>query len=103
MLFIESEIFTEDVTELLSDDEYREFQQFLADNPDWGDVITDTGGLRKIRWKAKGKGKRSGVRVIYFHKVSDSHIRLLLIYKKGIQDDLSSDEKRQLRALNEGW
>lgn len=103
MLFIESDIFTEDVIELLSDDEYREFQQFLADNPDWGDVITDTGGLRKIRWKAKGKGKRSGVRVIYFHKVSESQIRLLLIYKKGIQDDLSSDEKRQLRALNEGW
>lgn len=103
MLFIESDIFTEDVIELLSDDEYREFQQFLADNPDWGDVISDTGGLRKIRWKAKGKGKRGGVRVIYFHKVSESQIRLLLIYKKGIQDDLSSDEKRQLRALNEGW
>lgn len=103
MLFIETNIFTEDVKDLLTDDEYREFQAFLAENPDWGDVIQNTGGLRKIRWAAKGKGKRSGVRVIYFHKVSDSHIRLLLIYKKGIQDDLSEDEKRTLRALNEGW
>ncbi|MBJ7222694.1 MULTISPECIES: type II toxin-antitoxin system RelE/ParE family toxin [unclassified Brenneria] len=103
MLFIETDIFTEDVKELLSDDEYREFQVFLADNPDFGDVIQNTGGLRKIRWSCRGKGKRGGVRVIYFYKVSASHIRLLLIYKKGVQDDLSEDEKQQLRALNEGW
>lgn len=103
MLFIETDIFTEDVKELLTDDEYREFQMFLAENPDWGDVIQHTGGLRKIRWSANGKGKRGGVRVIYFHKVSDWQIRLLLIYKKGVQDDLNDDEKRQLRALNEGW
>ncbi len=65
MLFIETPVFTEDVKELLSDDEYREFQQFMADNPGWGDVIQNTGGLRKVRWAAKGKGKRGGVRVIY--------------------------------------
>ncbi|KFC00954.1 cytotoxic translational repressor of toxin-antitoxin stability system [Trabulsiella guamensis ATCC 49490] len=103
MLFIETNIFTEDVKKLLSDDEYRKFQQFMADNPDWGDVIQNTGGLRKVRWVAKGKGKRGGVRVIYYHKLAESQIRLLLIYKKGVQDDLSDDEKRQLRALNEGW
>ena len=65
MLFIETPVFTEDVKELLSDDEYREFQEFMADNPGWGDVIQNTGGLRKVRWAAKGKGKRGGVRVIY--------------------------------------
>jgi hypothetical protein len=54
MLFIETPVFTEDVKELLSDDEYREFQQFMADNPGWGDVIQNTGGLRKVRWAAKG-------------------------------------------------
>jgi len=75
----------------------------MAENPDWGDIIQNTGGLRKVRWSVSGKGKRSGVRVIYYHKVSQSQIRLLLIYRKGIQDDLSEDEKRQLRALNEGW
>lgn len=103
MLFIETEVFTEDVKQLLTDDEYREFQQFLAENPDWGDVIQHTGGLRKMRWSAKGKGKRSGVRVIYFHKVTKSQIRLIFIYKKGVHDDLSDDERRQLRAINEGW
>ncbi|MDE9518380.1 type II toxin-antitoxin system RelE/ParE family toxin [Xenorhabdus bovienii] len=103
MIFIETPIFTEDGKELLSDDEYREFQQYLADNPAAGDVIQRTGGLRKVRWVSRGKGKRGGVRVIYYHKVDASHIRLLLIYKKGIKDDLSESEKKVLRALNEGW
>ncbi|AWK13710.1 type II toxin-antitoxin system RelE/ParE family toxin [Candidatus Fukatsuia symbiotica] len=103
MIFIETDIFTEDCKALLRDDEYRELQQYLTDNPEVGDVITHTGGLRKVRWAAKGKGKRSGVRIIYYHKVAVSHIRLLLIYKKGIKDDLSTDEKKVLRILNERW
>ncbi|MBI6548623.1 type II toxin-antitoxin system RelE/ParE family toxin [Xenorhabdus lircayensis] len=103
MIFIETPIFTEDCKDLLSDDEYREFQQYLADNPAAGDVIQHTGGLRKVRWSSGGKGKRGGVRVIYYHKVDASHIRLLLIYKKGVKDDLSESEKKVLRTLNEGW
>lgn len=103
MIFIETPIFTEDVLTLLSDKEYREFQLYLAENPTAGDVIKETGGLRKVRWASGGKGKRGGVRVIYYHKVSESQIRLLVIYKKGIKDDLSADERRALRALNERW
>ncbi len=56
MIFIETPIFTEDVKELLSDDEYDEFQGYLADNPLAGDVIQQTGGLRKVRWSFQGKG-----------------------------------------------
>ncbi|WP_440530345.1 type II toxin-antitoxin system RelE/ParE family toxin [Serratia nevei] len=103
MLFIETPIFTEDVLTLLSDEEYREFQLYLVENPTAGDVIKETGGLRKVRWASGGKGKRGGVRVIYYHKLSESQIRLLVIYKKGIKDDLSADERRALRALNERW
>ncbi|CAI1624834.1 MULTISPECIES: type II toxin-antitoxin system RelE/ParE family toxin [Serratia] len=103
MIFIETPIFTEDVLTLLSDEEYREFQLHLAENPTAGDVIKETGGLRKVRWASGGKGKRGGVRVIYYYKLSESQIRLLVIYKKGIKDDLSADEKRALRALNERW
>ncbi|MEG3135408.1 type II toxin-antitoxin system RelE/ParE family toxin [Rouxiella sp. T17] len=88
---------------LLNDDEYRKFQQYLADNPLIGDVIPDTGGLRKIRWAAGGKGKSGGVRIIYYYLLSDLQIRLLLIYKKGIKDDLSQQEKKILRGLNERW
>ncbi len=103
MIFIETPIFTEDVLTLLSDEEYREFQLYLAENPTAGDVIKETGGLRKVRWASGGKGKRGGVRVIYYYKLSESQIRLLVIYKKGIKDDLSADERRALRALNERW
>lgn len=103
MIFIETPIFTADLNEFLTDDEYAEFQQYLADNPRSGDVIQDTGGLRKIRWTSNGKGKRGGVRVIYYHLNADAQIRLLLIYKKGIQDNLTEKQKKILRKLNEGW
>ena len=103
MIFIETPIFTEDLHNLLSDEEYTEFQKYLALNPLRGDVIQSTGGLRKIRWAAGGKGKRGGVRIIYYHVTADSQIRLLLIYKKGIQDDLTADQKKVLRHINERW
>jgi mRNA-degrading endonuclease RelE of RelBE toxin-antitoxin system len=103
MVFIETPIFTEDVLVLLSDDEYREFQQYLADNPLSGDPIQKTGGLRKIRWSSGGKGKRGGVRIIYYYVTAASQIRLLLIYKKGVKDDLTEKEKKILRQINEGW
>ncbi|MCF6767165.1 addiction module toxin RelE [Thiotrichales bacterium 19S11-10] len=103
MIFIETDIFTEDLKELLSDDEYANFQIYLADNPLAGDVIQQTGGLRKIRWSIQGKGKRGGVRVIYYYVLPDSQIRLLLIYKKGKKDDLTPEQKKILRQLNERW
>lgn len=103
MIFIETPVFTEDVINLLSDEEYAEFQKYLANNPLAGEVIQQTGGLRKVRWSAQGKGKRGGVRVIYYHVTADSQIRLILIYKKGIQDDLTAEQKKMLRQLNERW
>jgi hypothetical protein len=102
-MFIETAFFTEDVLGLLSDDEYHQLQLCLAANPDAGDLIKDTGGLRKIRWAAGGKGKRGGVRVIYYDASSEDRIRMLLIYKKGIKDDLTTKEKAVLRGINERW
>lgn len=67
------------------------------------DVIQHTGGLRKIRWLAEGRGKRGGVRVIYFHRTREFEIRLLLIYRKGIKDDLSASEKAILKKMIERW
>jgi mRNA-degrading endonuclease RelE of RelBE toxin-antitoxin system len=103
MIFIETPIFTDDLLRLLSDEEYAEFQAFLALNPTSGDVIQQTGGLRKIRWASKGKGKRGGVRVIYYYLMANSQIRLLLIYQKGIQDNLTDAQKKILRTINERW
>ncbi len=75
----------------------------MALNPEAGDVIPGTGGLRKVRWSVAGGGKRGGVRVIYFHVAAQAEVRLLLIYRKGVKDDLTGAEKRALRRLNEDW
>ena len=103
MVFIETPVFTRQVRELLSDEAYAAFQWHLAVNPRAGEVIQGTGGLRKVRWSAPGSGKRGGVRVIYFHVAADAQVRLLLIYRKGVKDDLTVAEKRTLRRLNQDW
>ena len=103
MVFIESAVFTRHVRELLTDEEYAGLQWHLALYPKEGEVIQNTGGLRKVRWASGGGGKRGGVRVIYFHAVSQKQVRLLLIYRKGVKDDLSAAEKKVLRNLNENW
>ena len=103
MVFIETPIFTADVRALLSDDEYSALQQHLVTVPNAGDVIAGTGGLRKIRWTVAGKGKRGGTRVIYYHVVAQAQIRMILIYQKGIKDDLTPKEKTVLRKINAEW
>jgi mRNA-degrading endonuclease RelE of RelBE toxin-antitoxin system len=60
--------FTRLVQEYLNDDEYRELQKALMDNPETGKVIPGSGGVRKLRWRAPGRGKRGGYRVIYYAK-----------------------------------
>tara|TARA_B110000879_G_C11085882_1_gene476862 strand:+ start:147 stop:350 length:204 start_codon:yes stop_codon:yes gene_type:complete len=61
MIFVETKIFTDDLQKYLTDMEYSEFQKYLADNPTGGDIIINSGGLRKVRWKANGKSKSGGV------------------------------------------
>jgi hypothetical protein len=102
MVFIETPIFTTDVCALLSDEEYAALQQHLVSAPNAGPVIAGTGGLRKIRWAVAGKGKRGGTRVIYYHVVAQSQIRMILIYRKGIKDDLTPKEKTILRKTRSG-
>lgn len=66
MVIIETTVFTRRIKELMPDDDYQELQEALIHAPDAGDVIRNSGGIRKIRWSAKGHGKRGGVRVIYY-------------------------------------
>jgi hypothetical protein len=103
VVFIESPVFTRQLTELLTDEEYASLQRHLALYPEAGKLIQGTGGLRKLRWARGHRGKRGGVRAIYFYAVSEHQVRLLLIYGKGVKDDLSAAEKKVLRALNENW
>ena len=103
MIFIETSIFTEDVKDLLPDDLYAELQKHLALYPDAGDLIQETGGIRKFRWKLPGKGKSGGVRVIYFWRTKADQILMLAIYPKSTKDDLSAAEKKALCKVVERW
>ena len=99
--FFETPVFTRRIRELMSDSEYAALQGTLIVNPDAGDLIPGTGGLRKIRWQEsqRGKGKRGGVRVIYYWYDAESVIYMLLAYSKSERDDLSASEKRILKRL----
>jgi hypothetical protein len=76
-------------------------QTALILQPDLGDLIQNTGGIRKLRWKeaGRGKGKRGGVRAIYYWYAAGSSIYFLHIYSKSEQADLSDSEKKALRKL----
>lgn len=101
MVFKESPLFTKWAKEILSDDELRHFQNELLLNPELGDVIRGTGGLRKARIAYGGQGKCGAGRVIYFRYVSEEVIYLLLGFSKNQQSDLSSNQRKILRHLME--
>ncbi len=103
MIFIESSVFTKLMTNYLSDSQYSEFQKYLLKNPDIGDLIRGSGGLRKVRWTSGNKGKRGGVRIIYFWKIAEDQIYLLTIYAKNEITDLSSNDKRILKQMIDRW
>ncbi len=87
----------------MDDDNYKDLQEALVIRPDLGDLIQGSGGLRKVRWNLKGTGKSGGVRIIYYWVVDDQHIRMLYVYPKGRQDNLTKTQIAQLRALVERW
>ncbi len=101
MVIIETLVFTRQVQELLSDAEYRELQIALADRPNAGAIIVGSGGLRKFRWAAKGRGKRGGSRVIYYWAVAQAQLLMLLIYSKHDQEDLTREQLKTLKKIVE--
>ena len=105
LTFIETPVFTEQITSLLDDDEYSEFQAMLVANPEAGRVISGAGGLRKIRWKDPGrqKGKRGGIRIIYYYRIHIGQVLLLTAYDKDHQSDLSTSQKRLFREIVRNW
>ena len=96
--FFETPVFTRQITALLDDGDYRQLQVTLALKPAAGDLIRGSGGLRKIRWAIRGRGKSGGIRVIYY-LVDDGEIYFLLAYAKNEQEDLDSRQLRILRNL----
>ncbi len=96
--FVESPLFTKQVHDYLTDIEYAIFQEYLAANPDMGNVVRGSGGVRKVRWSRRGTGKSGGVRVLYFARTEAGQIWLLLIYAKSAVDSIPG---HILKALKE--
>ena len=99
MIFLETPVFTRQLRELVDDDHYRELQSILVTHPDAGDLIPRSGGLRKIRVAASGRGKSGDARVIYYWVVGKDQIYMLLAYAKNVQDDLTQEQLKALRTL----
>jgi hypothetical protein len=100
MEFIEAPAFSHHRAEYLGEEEYRALQGELAANPELGDVMPDTGGFRKLRWAdaRRGKGRRGGLRIIYYYFASDHQIWLMTLYGKNEFADLTAQEKKALKA-----
>ncbi len=99
MRFIETPIFTKELQHLLEDEEYRALQLALLFRPEQGVLIPGAGGLRKLRWSQKGKGKRGGCRVIYYWDKKHETFYMLLAYAKSKQEDLTPTQMKVLTKL----
>jgi len=95
--FVETRLFTRLVGQYLSDDEYRKLQQALIDDPELGAVIPGSGGIRKVRWGLAGRGKRGGLRIIYFLRVRQRQIWMLTLYPKNVADNIPTHILRRIR------
>lgn len=96
---VETPAFTRAATKIWNEAELAALVDHVARDPEGGDVIPGTGGVRKMRWSRSGSGKRGGARVIYFYYRPDCPLYLLLAYAKAQASDLTPDEKRAVTAL----
>ncbi|EGH98713.1 hypothetical protein ALO43_200377 [Pseudomonas tremae] len=98
--FIETSMFTRQIKALATDDELRSLQAILIESPDKGDLITNTGGLRKVRMAMGNQGKSGSARVIYFLATPEV-IYLVMAYPKSTKDSLTDAEKTELKLLTQ--
>ncbi len=101
MVIIETSIFTKQIKSLIDDETYRLLQSDLIANPAVGKLISGSGGLRKVRWKIEGGGKRGGIRVIYYWANNNNQIYMLLAYQKNEMENISKKQLAILRKLVE--
>jgi hypothetical protein len=95
----ETIVFQRTATKILSIEAIDELVDFVARHPSAGDVIEGTGGLRKLRWRLSGRGKRGGARVIYYFHSDAMPLLLLLAYSKSAVTDITANEKRRMAAV----
>lgn len=95
--FIETKLFTRLVQDYLTDEEYQGLQALLIEQPEAGTVVPGSGGVRKLRWRATGRGKRGGYRVIYYAKIESGIIWMLTMYPKNVKDNIPTHILRAIR------
>jgi hypothetical protein len=100
--FIETRLFTRLVHQYLSDDEYARLQEALIADPAAGDVVPGSGGVRKLRWGTAGRGKRGGLRVIYFLRTRQGQIWMLTLYPKNVSDNIPAHVLREIKEEIDG-
>ena len=100
--FIETKLFTRLVQDYLSDDEYAGLQQALLADPEAGVIIPASGGVRKLRWGVAGRGKRGGIRVIYFLRTRHGQIWMLTLYAKSVAENISANVLKQIKEEIDG-
>lgn len=99
MTVVETPFFLRKATALLDDEERSELVMFLGVNPEAGDVVPETGGVRKVRWATQGKGKRGGVRVIYYFHNETFPVFLLTVYAKNQKANRTKAERSEFKKL----
>ncbi len=101
MVIIETAIFTKIITSLLSDDEYLELQNEIIKTPTIGKIISGSGGIRKVRCKIKGRGKRGGARVLYYWANNENQIFMLFAYPKNEMENITKEQLSILKKAVE--
>ena len=101
MVIVETPVFTRQVQDLLTDEDYRLLQVALINRPNLGAIIRGSGGLRKVRWNLPGKGKRGGVRIIYYWAVAQDQLLMLFMYPKNVRADLTPAQVKILKQIVE--
>jgi mRNA-degrading endonuclease RelE of RelBE toxin-antitoxin system len=97
LTFVETKLFTALVSDYLTDDEYSALQNAIIANPEAGDVIRGSGGVRKMRWGLAGRGKRGGVRVIYYLRLRQGLVWMLTMYAKNEADSIPGPVLKKIK------
>lgn len=95
--FIETPFFTKALSRYLEDDEYAKLQNYLNEQPDAGVIVPGSGGVRKLRWGSEGRGKRGGLRVIYYLRSARGELWMLTIYGKNVRENIPAHMLRQMK------
>lgn len=99
MEVIQTTVFEKVIGRFISDEEYRHLEATIVQYPEKGDIIPGSGGIRKLRWKRQGLGRRGGLRIIYYWITEDYQILMLYAYPKSQQEDLTKDQVKELKKL----